>query len=723
MTRDRTRLALVAVAGINVAIVASITGRIFDALYTPLYAVGGALLATAVAAVDRAQRIWVRVLAQFSVCVVATALAVRSRHGDLPGDLVGSFTRGLGRVIAVRWPAPSEPISVGAVVLAATATAAIAVELAWSRRYAALPLVPPIALIILIAVLAPQAGPAPLWSMVAVTACSAVLLRLAFIARTEKRHSQAAGAENGALALVASVIGLVAILPAAVGAPFGASDRFDVRELRKESSTIDPEISPLSRLDEWRSLSPARTMFTVSPADPNGRWRFVALTRYDGRAWMPSSDFRPVGEQLAVLPRGAAEQRYRVTIDDFDEAWVPYVGEPLATNLAVRVDPTVSGIRVASRFSTGDRYRLGVVDREPTPAELQSAIADYRADLPSYADGVASIDPDLQTLASRWVEGATTDFQRATELATHLATEYQLDQKTAAGHSLPQLRLFLTATKAGRDEQFVAAYALLARAIGLPVRIAVGVELTADGSDSEASTANVTAWPEVAFQKYGWVAFDPLPDQLAAPPSVEPTGNPVGAAGEAAPPPTTAANPLETRPTDPPPPVEVGSGSLSVAGRFFLVGVLLLLAVLAYVATVLTMKRNRRLRRAQAMRADERIAGAFFDSIDVAVDLGAVAEPALTNRELVAASRAVVGRGGEPLDELARLATRATYAPEEPGPEAVEAAWQHARQVASETARSTGRVRWVRARISLRSLRLDGLGPASGGGRRRRRRR
>ncbi len=559
--------------------------------------------------------------------------------------------------------------------------------------------------------------------VVFVTVCSAVVLRLAFLVRMHHRHNQAAGSERGAHALVASVIGLVAILPVAIGAPFGESDRFDVRELRSDSSTIDEEISPLSRLDEWRSLSPARELFTVSPADGDERWRIVALTRYDGRAWMPSDDFRPVGEELQVAPRSASRQRFDVRIEELAEAWAPFVGEPLATDLTARVDVTLSGIRLPNRFTPGDEYRLEVADRTLTDAQKEVAIPDYDLDLPAFGEDLAVTETQIQTLAAEFVSGATSDYGRASTLATRLATSYKLDDDAPAGHSLPQLRLFLTSTKAGRDEQFIAAYALLARAIGLPVRIAVGVQLTDQGDHSSASSASVVAWPEIAFEGIGWVAFDPIPEQLTESPEETQAGQPVGASGEAAPPPTTAPSPSETQPSNPPPPQVTGDGSLSVANRFALVGVLLLLALIAYVSTVLTMKRNRRVRRAQAMRSDERIAGAFLSSVEQAVDLGAPAGPTLTNRELAMSSSPVIGRGAEPLGELARLATRAVYDTEEPGPEVAELAWEQARLVSSESARSAGRLRWARARLSLRSLRLDGLdGPATNEPERRRRR-
>ncbi len=84
MIRNRTRIALVAAAGLNVAVVASATSRIFDSPYSPAYAVIGALLATVVAIVNPARQIALRTAAQAIVCLVATTLAVRSRTAICP---------------------------------------------------------------------------------------------------------------------------------------------------------------------------------------------------------------------------------------------------------------------------------------------------------------------------------------------------------------------------------------------------------------------------------------------------------------------------------------------------------------------------------------------------------------------------------------------------------------------------------------------------------------
>ena len=704
MNEQRWHVALVVAAAAMVSLVASATDRIFDAPYNPVLAIVAPLLAAAVALANPWKRIILRVLPQLAVCGLMALLAVRSRDGRIPADVVGGAIRGLGRVVAARWPAPSEPVSVAGVVLAVVICGCISVELAWSRRYAGMVLLPPVGLLLLVALLAPNAGPPSMFLIVPLVAVGAVALRAAHVVRTYRLHRDSPSVEQGTTALVASVIGLVALLPVAVGAPFGASDRFDVRDLRNRSADVDEEISLLSRLDEWRSLDPVRTMFVVDPADPETRWRVAALTRYDGRSWMPSKDFRPIGSELGPRLGQLPLERYTVTLDELTESWIPFAGEPVEVDLSARVDPTRSGIRTDDAFAAGDTYRITVVEPEPSKERLELANAERTVGIT--LDVEVPLSTELEALGEQITSAATGDQERAELLAAYLRDNFQLDPQAPAGHSLAQLRLFLLTSKAGRDEQFVAAYALLARAIGLPVRIAVGFELTEDDEErSVALSDSVVAWPEVAFERLGWVAFDPLPAEGAVvPETVAPAGQAESAPGRQAPP-TTAAEVAQDDDDQPLLPDADDEGSLSIAGRLIIAGLLFVLALIAYVIVVLTMKRNRRARRTAAARADARIAGAFLSGVDLAIDLGADTGPTFTNRELAVSSLPVVATGAGEIQSLADLATRAVYDAERPTDEVADEAWEQEKRLRDETARGVGRLRWTVARLSPRSLR------------------
>ena len=79
--------------------------------------------------------------------------------------------------------------------------------------------------------------------------------------------------------------------------------------------------------------------------------------------------------------------------------------------------------------------------------------------------------------------------------------------------SLPEepLARFLE-TKRGYCIQFSSAMIMLARAAGIPARMAVGfLPGVADGDDQVVRVSDAHAWPELYFPRLGWVRFEPTP--------------------------------------------------------------------------------------------------------------------------------------------------------------------------------------------------------------------
>jgi len=83
---------------------------------------------------------------------------------------------------------------------------------------------------------------------------------------------------------------------------------------------------------------------------------------------------------------------------------------------------------------------------------------------------------------------------------------------TAAG-----LTNFLEVSKKGYCQQFSTAMAVLARLLGIPSRIAYGFTAgSPNGNGSyRVTTHDAHSWPELFFQGYGWLRFEPTPSGLA----------------------------------------------------------------------------------------------------------------------------------------------------------------------------------------------------------------
>ena len=131
-----------------------------------------------------------------------------------------------------------------------------------------------------------------------------------------------------------------------------------------------------------------------------------------------------------------------------------------------------------------------------------------------------SADPcwsaSVTELALEITATGTTDLQRAQLLQNHFLdpAAFTYDLSVARNHDVDTIEDFLFEVKRGYCEQFAAAYASMARSIGLPARVAVGFTW-GEWDDGRAayvvSGKHAHAWPEVYFADVGWVAFDPTP--------------------------------------------------------------------------------------------------------------------------------------------------------------------------------------------------------------------
>jgi transglutaminase-like putative cysteine protease len=701
---------LAALSALLVSVVAHQTRRIFE----PGFRGGTVVLVPVVAlliGLSSRHRDWrFRATLQAVGVVVMTGVAVRLEHGELPGDVVRAVFRGLTGILSSRWPVPVLPIEFAGIVFAVAVASAVSVELALSRKFGVAILTPPLVLLLLVALLAAEAGPPSAQVLAAFALLSLIVLRLAALIRSEL-PSHARGSPDDAdrrsrltMSIVGTTAVVVGLVPAVLNGVLASDNRFDPRDELNASSIVEIETSPLARLDEWRTRTPANQVFLTSTKQ-TGRWRLAALTRYDGRTWMPPDDFRTSGRRLREPLDDAAVERVDVTIADLNARWLPAPDRTLEVNIPVLVDGSHGNLLARDEPVIGTTYELAIEPSGITKSQLAGRRVAQQGEI--LVDGL-ELPASLRELASTITEGEQTDLGRAEALETYLRENYDLVNDSPAGHSLGVLTTFLERSKRGRDEQFVASYGLLAQAIGLPVRVAVGFDLEDDpDGGSVAFSDRVRVWPEIEFQSVGWVPFNPIPDAEAIE-DVE--GDDPAAAvdqGEDSPPPTTAA-PAPATTTGGNSPIVLAPSNLvlsSVVVKLGLAIVAVLLVLATYVIVVLQVKSARRQRRRAAEDPEQRIAGAFRSGIDTLVDLGASAPVSKTDLELVSVGIERVGGPAEVLTPLAAISTKAVYDKPRPNEAASDEAWEQL-EAFDETAKENyGWWRYARARLSLRSLR------------------
>jgi TgpA N-terminal domain/Transglutaminase-like superfamily len=165
-------------------------------------------------------------------------------------------------------------------------------------------------------------------------------------------------------------------------------------------------------------------------------------------------------------------------------------------------------------------YSVNSLEVSPTAQDLNSAQAPPAGILSRYTQV-----PSSYNLLSGFAEavireyGAKTPFEEALALQQYLANggfRYTLTAPTIKDEN--GLANFLENTKQGYCQQFSFAMAVLARLLHIPSRIAYGFTSGTAISNNQwlVTSHDAHAWPELYFQGFGWLRFEPTPPGAAA---------------------------------------------------------------------------------------------------------------------------------------------------------------------------------------------------------------
>jgi transglutaminase-like putative cysteine protease len=323
--------------------------------------------------------------------------------------------------------------------------------------------------------------------------------------------------------------------------------------------TVSPLVDIRGRLVEQSD----ELLFTVDATQP-AYWRLTSLETFDGGIWKSTGSYRPVsgpldGDDRTTAATTTVEQRFDMV--SLAAVWLPAAWQPSAVeaDTDVRWHRQSGTLMVDSDVDTSDGLTYAVTSEVPTldPAGLRAAggpppddIAGTYLQLPDEGTAVA------ERVARGLVANATNDYDRARLLQDWFATEFTYDLSAPPGHDGDAIDAFL-ARRSGYCEQFAGTFAVMARTLGIPARVAVGFTPgEADPADPSLLLVrgeHAHAWPEVWLNGFGWVAFEPTPGR-GAPGAEAWTGRPAlqSDGDQVSPPPTAAPEPESpTSPTDP----------------------------------------------------------------------------------------------------------------------------------------------------------------------------
>lgn len=328
---------------------------------------------------------------------------------------------------------------------------------------------------------------------------------------------------RGLAAEARSAVGLLvgAAALTAVAWPLLPIDDEPVVDLRELGRGTGPRtaVSPFVGIRSMLTERSDEVMFTVLAEEP-AYWRLTALDTFDDERdiWVSRATYQDTGGQLPPngtnAPGPELVQEFR--LKGLATLWLPvaYAPRSVVSDEQLSFDPGSSSL-ILRDGEEPTSLRYSVVSEVPTDLD---------------GEGPGNVVPDENQVGSRPLPDRAME-----EIERFRAIENPAEQMRALqdwfreftydetvdyrGHADP-ITAFLEARR-GFCQQFSSAFALFARELGLPSRVAVGFTPgeTVSGGDPSAPTEfvvrgrNAHAWPEVYLLGSGWVPFEPTPQR------------------------------------------------------------------------------------------------------------------------------------------------------------------------------------------------------------------
>ena len=356
------------------------------------------------------------------------------------------------------------------------------------------------------------------------------------LVRTATRRSEttswfAGRRGGGANAIVRGGVGLAGagvVIAAIVGPALPGADSDPLIAWRNRDGSGGPRnrvtVSPLVDIKERLVNQSSNELFVVeTPNALPSYWRLTALDRFDGRIWSSENTYKGAGGELPEgEPSRAEEQtlRQEFKIGPLSTIWLPAAFRPerVTGQKGARYDEESGSLLSPSVDSNGLSYsvtsklpHLTETDLTRVRAQIPSDIRDRYLELPD------DFPDEVTAEARRILAGGGSPYAKALALQQYFREGgFVYDEQVPPGHGDDAIMRFLFSTRTGYCEQFAGTYAAMARAIGLPSRVAVGFQpgqLRDDGA-FHVRGKDAHAWPEVYLAGYGWVAFEPTPSRV-----------------------------------------------------------------------------------------------------------------------------------------------------------------------------------------------------------------
>ena len=223
---------------------------------------------------------------------------------------------------------------------------------------------------------------------------------------------------------------------------------------------------------------------------------------YDGAIETPLIEQSPFRDEISVSPAG---QYYRLL-----PGVLPTSPRMNTVNVGGEFWPE-SHILVSHRLNWGYEWQSTV----PIYSRSQLLDAEIYDDY-SHVDVPEDMPSRIRDLAEEITAGESSAYRKAEAIQQYLEKEYKYrfadsTEEVGPPEGRDPVDWFLFESREGTCGNFSSAFVLLARSVGIPARVVSGWAIAPTHGDQTVYSNQAHQWAEVAFEDFGWVAFDPTP--------------------------------------------------------------------------------------------------------------------------------------------------------------------------------------------------------------------
>jgi hypothetical protein len=537
-------------------------------------------------------------------------------------------------------------------------------------------------------------------------------------------------------AVLAATVGITAAVSPLIA---GGDERRVLRNVVVPPFDPKAYVTPLASFRNFVKDKKDDALFTVKGLPKDARVRLGALDSFNGTNYTMdpngSGSFSKVGDAKSINTLADStdavptnDYSLGITIDDYQGYFVPGGRKTTGLSFGPGSSTAASGLYFNSGTDTavttqglsrGDSYTVQVSD----PVKLEHGqLTQYdfaRVSLPDTADVPPVVGAQANDLAGDaptavdQVRQIEAHFQKKGAFSNGLIADGQLP--SVSGHGAARIRDLLTAKQMlGDDEQYAVAMSLMLRHLGIPSRVIMGFYPDPKSPENGAGEIrilgkDVHAWVEVAFDRVGWVAFDPTPpkDNIPIPPDPENKSKPKPQVLQPPPPPQEPADlPPDSSPDALDADEKKNNPWLLWGPILTAIGIAMIpVGILALPLLLVALLKSRR-RKARFTGGDpaQRVGGGWNEVLSLATDMGAPVDNRATRRETAAAVAAAFPATGTTTTLLAHRADASIFGAGQPSEDEVREYWDVVDGSLKDMTGTVGFWRRQQARFSPRSL-------------------